>query len=362
MRTTNHTPRLFSALLFGAITLATALTLPPLHGEALARGKRAKKAQKPSGPAYWIHRQDDKPLGWLFASHLSAARKKKERVVVMFTADWCSPCKAIKELVKGSAVVRKAFRKHRGRLLYIDVDEWRGPAHRLIPGVNPRKLPTLVRIDQGGRKVIETYGSQLGLLSEDAVAHNFGRLIDGKPLEKPFYEGNSAKQTQLIRAQASAREKRNKGVKELVVRRLKGGKVRLRIVNLDGPRRWFLVPLSTTQPLPESPRVATMDVVKFNEHVRAWFLRFTGDTPFMAVPVAGYGDVDLVGWPLPGKGKKLEVWELNRLEVDGTVQQFERKLPYHLNMARAGQTTLLRSTPVKQVKVFVKRKLSAKVR
>ncbi len=315
-----------------------------------------------AGPAWWIHRDGDQPLGWAFGKHLNEARKRHESVIVMFTADWCSPCKAIKDLVAGSAVVRGAFRKHKGRLLYIDVDEWRGPAHRLIPGVYPRKLPTLVRIDGSGQKVLVAYGSELGLLSEDAVATNFGLLIDGKPMIKPFYEGDSAKQTALLRAQHTAREARNNHVKTLVVERMKGAKVRLRIRNLDGPRRWFLIPIRANAPLAEAPQVGSVTTMKFNEHVRATYLRFDGKTAFIAMPVAGYGDVDLVGWPLPGAAKTLEVWELNRLEVDGQARQFDQKLPYHQIMKQAGAATAVHDQPVKSVKLFVKQKISARIR
>lgn len=346
------------------------LAVGPTSGDAVAksrrkskkRGKRARSGHSSAkGPAWWIHREKDKPLGWLFGKHLNQARQKKQSVIVMFTADWCSPCKSIKEFVAGSAVVRGAFRKHKGRLLYIDVDEWRGPAHRLIPGVNPRKLPTLVRIDGGGQKVIVAYGSELGLLSEDAVATNFGRLIDGKPLTKPFYEGNSAKQTELMRAQHSAREARNNKVKELTVKRIKGNQVRLRIRNLDGPRRWYLIPLHSERGLQTAPNVSTMATMKFNEHVRATYLRFEGKRGFIAMPVAGYGDVDLIGLSLPGRGKKLEVWELNRLDVDGQSQQFNRKLPYHQRMKQAQAVSTIDNRPVKSVKYFVKRKLSATI-
>jgi len=345
--------------------------LIPAPAEAKSRRSRSKNAVKSKkkrhsaakdGPGYWIHREGNKPLGWLFGKQLNEARKHKQAVIVMFTADWCSPCKAIKEFVAGSAVVRKAFRTHKGRLLYIDVDEWRGPAHRLIPGVYPRKLPTLVRIDGGGQKVVVAFGSELGLLSEDAVATNFGRLIDGKAMAKPFYTGDNKKQTELIRAQHNAREARNNKTKELVVQRMKGGKVRIRIRNLDGPRRWYLIPIAANTPLVDAPQVRLMTTMKFDEHVRATYLRFEGKNGFVAMPVAGYGGVDLVGWPLRlGKAKTLAVWQLNRLDVDGGARQFQRKLPYHQTMKRASAATTVASAPVRAVKIFVKRKISATI-
>ena len=343
-----------------------AFVLPPAMAEAKhpkARRGRAKAArhQPQTGGAYWIHREGDKPLGWLFGRHLNAARKKGQSVVVMFTADWCSPCKAIKEFVAGSTVVRRAFRKHHGRLLYIDVDEWRGPAHRLIPGVYPQKLPTLVRIDRGGRRVQVAYGSSLGLLSEDAVALNFGRLFDAKPLITPAYQSNSAKQTELIRAQHDAREARNRKVTEVVVTRMKGGKVRLQIRNLEGPRRWYLVPVKGAAKLAEQPKVSSVSTVRFQEHVRANYLRFDGPQPFIAIPVAGYGDVDLTGWPLTGLGKTLEIWQLNRLDIGGSPRQFDRKLPYHQTMKKAGSTFVQGTQPVQSVRAFIKRKITARV-
>ncbi|HAN31893.1 MAG TPA: hypothetical protein DCQ06_09880 [Myxococcales bacterium] len=309
--------------------------------------------------AHWIHRKGDKPLSWLFAEHLKRASKRKQSVVVMFTADWCSPCKAIKEFVAGSAVVRASFTKHRGRLLYIDVDEWRGPAHRLIPGVVPRKLPTLVRIDRSGRKVIETYGSQLGLLSEDAVAMNLGRLFDGKNVKKPVYESDGTKQSELIRAQAQAQQRRSKGVVELQVKPLRGkrGSVRLKIINLDGPRRWYALPLKAGATIASEPKVTSVDLIKYDEHVRAYYLRVNGPTPFFLVPVAGFGDATLTPWPMQGPSKRLRVQELNRVEIDGQVEQFQRKLPYHQHMKKADKIRLIQSRRIKSLKLYPRRTL-----
>ena len=83
----------------------------------------------------WIHRDGASTLPQLLKKEVASAKKARKSVVVMFTADWCAPCKAVKEWLEGSEVVAKATSK--GRFVFIDVDEWRGPAHQLVPGVNP---------------------------------------------------------------------------------------------------------------------------------------------------------------------------------------------------------------------------------
>ena len=94
----------------------------PLAAQASSKGDTWGK---------WIHREGNTPLNQLVQEEVRAAKKVGKTIVIMFTADWCAPCKALKEMIHGSTVVQRATQK--GRLLYIDVDEWRGPAHRLFP-------------------------------------------------------------------------------------------------------------------------------------------------------------------------------------------------------------------------------------
>ena len=287
----------------------------------------------------------------------------------MFTADWCSPCKAIKEFVHESAVVQAAM--DHGRMLYIDVDEWRGPAHALIPGINPTKLPTLVRVDANGRQVITCYGSDLGLLSEDSVASNLKRLVAGQAPERPFYADKPELERELIGKQASAHTARTVGATELeaTIEEADSNAARIHLIvrNHDGPRRWYAIAESKGA-LSERPEISGWQQVRFGEHVRADFIRLlpkapaTGQPPIMVLPVAGYGSIDLHSLKIAGawkKGETIEIWELNRLGLDGQPHQFQMKLPYHLDIAHAGVQGVAASNPAVPVELAIKRKLTA---
>jgi thiol-disulfide isomerase/thioredoxin len=297
---------------------------------------------KGGGSAKFLHRQKGKTLPELWNAELAAAEKAKQNVVVMFTADWCSPCQAIKDMAVSSSAIRKTLTK--GRLLYIDVDEWRGPAHALIAGVNPTKLPTLVRVDKYGKQVQTCYGTDLGLLSDESVAHNLQRMFDGKPPEKPWYQGDADKERELMRAQQEAKARKQKAEPVLLVTGKNGDRT-LTIHNHDGPRHWFLIPLDAAKGLSLTPNVTAWQHKRWNEHIRAEFSQFDGPQPFVAVAVSGYGSLTLQHFPLKGKGKggQLEVWELNQLLVDGREPSAGQKLPYHLDIAEPAAVTVLGS-------------------
>ena len=50
-------------------------------------------------PVRWIHRDGNSSLRDLFLQELSAAKKESKSVVVFFTADWCTPCKSVKDFL-----------------------------------------------------------------------------------------------------------------------------------------------------------------------------------------------------------------------------------------------------------------------
>ncbi|MFT7578810.1 MAG: thiol:disulfide interchange protein, partial [Myxococcota bacterium] len=132
-----------------------------------------------------IERTDDTPLSVRFKQVIAEGIATGRQTLVMFTADWCSPCRTIKELMHDSPKIRAAMAK--AQLLIIDVDAWRGPAHRLIPGAVPNKLPLLVAVDADGKEIQQSYGTALGLLSEDTTAGNLARMLRGEPPERPAY-------------------------------------------------------------------------------------------------------------------------------------------------------------------------------
>ena len=292
----------------------------------------------------WIHRDGASTLPQLLKKEVASAKKARKSVVVMFTADWCAPCKAVKEWLEGSEVVAKATSK--GRFVFIDVDEWRGPAHQLFPGVNPRKLPTLVSLDTKGTMLRSVRGTELGLLSEKDTATNLKRLIQGKVPLPASYEGNQEVRMQLIRESA----KRSRAATEnwvpveakVVGKAPPKGKwasvqVDLTIRNKDSRRKWIAI---GTPGLAPEPAIESWVVRRFTEHVRAYSIDYVGYPSFRVVPIGGPGKVVLKGLELrvgPG-AENLEIWELRTLEVDGKKQQFDKKVPYTFEVENAQKT------------------------
>lgn len=321
-------------------------------------------AHKDTRHAHYLHRKGPAALRDLLHGELADAKKKNEPVVLMFTADWCSPCKAIKEFVEASATVRKVVEK--GRLLYIDVDEWRGPAQSLFQGIDVSKLPTLVSVDFDGRAQRNCYGTDLGLLSEDSIASNLERLLHGQAPEKPFYQDKPELEKQLVLRQAQAQGLKTKGVPTLELTATGAGnarKVKLTIHNTDGPRRWFLLPARADLPLTDTLKVTAWKSLRWTEHVRADYLQFDGPVPFYAIPVAGYGGIELNNWPLPGNAKgELKVLELDRLTIDGQDQTFQQKLPYELQILQAEQTSVGRTGGAAKVEFKIHAKHAVKLK
>ncbi|MGB0591483.1 MAG: thioredoxin family protein [Myxococcota bacterium] len=291
----------------------------------------------------------------LFWQELASAKAHKEKVVVVFTADWCSPCKTIKVLLEQSPVVQRSVRDV--RLLFIDVDEWRGPAHGLIAGALPNKLPMIARVDDQGQLVQLAMGTQMGLLSPEATAGNFRRLAFGKPVERPAYLDDNEAKMALVRANAKRRKARNEGVERLEVevegsRLLASGETewRLRVVirNLDTRRRWFVLPGRLGAPRPDMFEAKGRETLRFNEHVRAHMTHFKGAHDLYVLPLAGASDAVLSGWVVrgPGSGATLEITELQRFNLGGEAVTFDKKVPYELRIADAGDVRTAWSSDV----------------
>lgn len=305
-------------------------------------------ATSASGMVRTLDRADGGDLDVMFRAQLADAAKAKAPVVVMFTADWCTPCRSLKALFEGSDVVKRAAGN--GRVLLIDVDAWRGPAHRLIAGQNPDKLPLLVSVDAEGRSRVSCYGTELGLLTEASTAQNLARLFRGEAPKEPDYMATPEKERAAI-IEFAAREKAAAAEGPPAQARLEdgGATVRLTLENHDARRRWFIVPLLPGDKVPDAPIVTAFAEMKFTEHVRATWLRAGGDHPFIAIPVAGNGSVDIGGIWLPGQisGARITIRAADRLQINGTPAEFQKKLPYALRIERATSTALsTRSGPV----------------
>jgi len=320
----------------------------------------AASADESTSHANYIRRDNRKALSALFMEELRSAKSAGQQPIVVFTADWCSPCRVIHDFLDESSEVQRQTRK--GRFLFIDVDEWRGPAHRLIAGINPTKLPTLVRVDYKGAAVESCFGTELGLLSEKSVASNLKRLIDGKGPAPPFYAKDPKLRTQLIRQQNKANEDRVAGVPavEADVISATGGvwKLRITVRNQKAPRRWFVVPTSLEVPLDTEPSIRRWELMRFSDHVRAQYLRFYGEPGFVVLPVAGYGSVEIGEFEVRGsmRGGMLDVWELTAVTVDGEARKFEKKVPHDLKVSKASDARVLQSSGSGEVKMKVRKR------
>lgn len=307
-----------------------------------------------ASPIIEVNRQGSATLQELVTKELATAKAARQSVVVMFTADWCTPCKAIKDWVHDSKVVQKAAAK--GRILLVDVDEWRGPAQSLLAGVDAQKLPQLARLDAAGKPVVVCYGTDLGIMDERSMAKNLGRLIAGKAPERSAYESDAAKLRELAIADVERNKAKTAGLAPVEVRVLDvqqaGAQARwslkLTLRNNDSRRRWFALTGRVGEALSEAPTVTGWVVHKFEEHVRATYLQLQGKPPTVLIPVGGWGTVVLNGWIVEGAPSgALEVWELGQLTLDGQQAQFDKKLPYALEIGAAFRTKPIftRSTP-----------------
>ncbi len=321
--------------------------------------------------AAWVHRQGDATLNALFEGELAAAAKKKQPVVVIFTADWCLPCKALRRLLALDAAVKKAAAP--GRFLFIDVDEWRGPAQALIAGADAAQLPTVARVDERGALVLKCFGTDLGLLSGAATAKNLTRLLAGLAPVRPDYEQDAGltrtlalEDNQRDRAEAAARPELSVTVTKKTT--TSPGRaaytVTLTLSNPDASRRWFVVPKDMAAPLTERPTPTLYRELKFTEHVRATMVVFEGAPAFWAVPVGGFGSVELGALVIdgPAVGATLEVWSLSGLTLGTSPLAFGHKLPISLKISNATKTTILSGVAGPIVTLLGPKKLVAPVR
>ncbi len=309
---------------------------------AVLAGGSSAIASTPSAPGLYmktVPRRHDTTLRALFDEELAAAAQDHKPVVVVFTADWCSPCKTLKHLIEDSETVQEAARA--AHFLFIDVDDWRGPAHQLIPGANPSRLPMLARVDDKGALVKLCMGSELGLLGEDSTATNLTHLIRGEALEAPAYDADPVERSRLLREEAARTRERTEGIPAVVVQVLDGRpsppplitqRFRLRVTmrNHDARRRWFAISAPNDE-LTESPVARGYERVAYTAHRRAFYTRFDSDPDVSVFPLAGWGQVEVEGWEVDAlPGDTIQVWELDRLTVGGEAEAFDKKVPYEL--------------------------------
>ncbi|MEC8024005.1 MAG: thioredoxin family protein [Myxococcota bacterium] len=337
------------------ITIFALIIMLLVSGVALSKGLVYSK---------FIHRTGKSTLPGLFRVELNHAKAKGKHAVVVFTADWCTPCQALKSFLDESPTVQREARG--GHFLFIDVDEWRGPAHRLIPDINPRKLPTVVRVDYNGKAVHQCFGTDLGLLSEEATGKNLARLVKGQAPQRPAYESDPALRRELLKRQAVRRKATAAGVRPVQVDvqgaptgsgPVKTWTLKITITNPDARRKWFILQADLNQPLSESPLIDSFEVRKFDEHVRATTVRYYGQPGFFLLPLGGQGQAVLEGWKVSGMGtpKSYQVAELSSLRIDGTKARFAKKVPYVLNLKRSSDSKVVHSGDAVQLEMRFKK-------
>jgi thiol-disulfide isomerase/thioredoxin len=80
-------------------------------------------------------------------------------VMLMFTADWCGPCQAMKATVLSHpAVLDRLERKCRFRT--VDLTVWEGPSAATAKHYGVEGVPTLIFVDADGREVSRYDGAR----------------------------------------------------------------------------------------------------------------------------------------------------------------------------------------------------------
>lgn len=293
----------------------------------------------------FVHRATGLTLEAAFEAELAAAEVKKQRAVVMFTADWCTPCRSIKEALESNPIVQEHTRG--GRFLIIDVDEWRGPAQRLIEGADPSKLPLLVAVDRQGEALVVTHGSKVGLLDPHTTGQNLARVIHGQEIVLPSYQEDPKRRRDLAiadsRRQKTLVEDRTPvSLKVQGREKLADGKERLTvdlmIHNNEAGRRYWILP--TYAAPPAGPvEVPMLSGARFKEHVRAGFFIYATDPPTHVMASGNWGSVELLGYTIevPEGTTAVQVHKLNRVTIAGEKLRFTKKVPYALKIADASK-------------------------
>jgi len=292
-----------------------------------------------------IHRAPGLALKTAFEAELAIAESKKQRAVVMFTADWCTPCRSIKEALDSNPIVQEHTRG--GRFLIIDVDEWRGPAQRLIEGADPSKLPLLVAVDRQGEVLVATHGSKIGLLDPHTTGQNLARVIHGQEIVLPGYQDDPKRRRELAiadsRRQKTLVQDRTPVTLEVKAReKLPDGQERLtvdlKIHNNEAGRRYWILPTFVAPP--KGPvEVPTLSGARFKEHVRAGFFIYATDPPVHVIASGNWGSLELLGYTVdvPSGTTQVQVHKLNSVTVAGDRLKFTKKVPYALKIEDASK-------------------------
>lgn len=99
--------------------------------------------------------------GWEhnLADGLNAARDSGKPAFVLFTADWCPPCRTLKRGVLADSRIRAAL-NDRYVMVKVDLSDRHGPNAGLAGQFEVGSIPTVIVFDTRGREVNRVSGGQ----------------------------------------------------------------------------------------------------------------------------------------------------------------------------------------------------------
>lgn len=127
----------------------------------------------------------------------ASAKANEQALLVLFSADWCSPCKMLKKMLRESTRARAVLDDV--RIVEVDVDLWRPEAHELFDGIELKRLPVIVQVTAELAPGVHARGSELGLLSEADTGANLARLARGDAVQRPAYKDDPLLYKKLVR-------------------------------------------------------------------------------------------------------------------------------------------------------------------
>lgn len=92
--------------------------------------------------------------GWIYDWDKAVEQSKQtgKPALVLFTADWCPPCKTFKSQVLADSEVREYLRANY-TLVVVDVTQRSGPNARRAAEFNVRAIPALILYNESGQEV-----------------------------------------------------------------------------------------------------------------------------------------------------------------------------------------------------------------
>lgn len=97
--------------------------------------------------------------GWThdWNAAVEQSRASGKPALVLFTADWCPPCKQLKSGTLSDPDVQKFLRENH-TLAIVDLSDRAGENNQRARECNVRFIPTLILYDRAGREVARTGG------------------------------------------------------------------------------------------------------------------------------------------------------------------------------------------------------------